>query len=82
MNTLMQSQIFFFISSVGFVFLWVLVAIFLFYLIRATSTFSRIMAKLEKDIDTIGDTTKDFLEDIQDSFIYRLLFKKKKKHSK
>jgi hypothetical protein len=40
------------------------------------------MAKLEKDIDTIGDTTKDFLEDIQDSFIYRLLFKKKKKHSK
>ena len=82
MNTLMQSQIFFFISSVGFVFLWVLAAIFLFYLIRATSTFSRIMNKLEKDIDAIGDTTKDLLEDIKDSSVFRFLFRKKKKHHK
>lgn len=81
MDTLQQSQVFFFISSVGFIFLWILVAIFLFYLIRATNTFSRIMNKVEKDIDNIGDTTKEMLEDVRDSAVFNLLLgKKKRKH--
>ncbi len=82
MTTLMQSQIFFFISSVGFVFLWILMAIFLFYLIRATKTFSKIMERLEKDIDTIGDTTREMLEEVKDSWVFRFLFQKKKKQHK
>jgi large-conductance mechanosensitive channel len=81
MNTLLQSQVFFFISSIGFVLLWILVAIFLFYLIRATNTFSRIMDRVEKDIDNIGDTTKEMLDDIRDSAVFNLLLgKKKRKH--
>ena len=82
MNTIIQSQIFFFISSVGFVVLWILAAIFLFYLIRATNTFSRIMNKLEKNIDKIGDTTKEMVEDMRDSTVLNFLFRKKKKHRK
>jgi len=82
MNTLLQSQVFFFISSVGFVFLWILTAIFLFYLIRATSTFSRIMDKIEKNIDNIGDATKEMLEEVKDSVIFNFLFRKKKKSHK
>lgn len=82
MNTIIQSQIFFFISSVGFVVLWILAAIFLFYLIRATNTFSRIMNKLEKNIDKIGDTTKEMVEDMRDSTVFNFLFRKKKKHRK
>ena len=82
MNSLIQSQIFFFISSVGFVLLWILAAIFLFYLIRATNTFSRIMNKLEKDIDEIGDTTKEMVEDMRDSTIFNFLFGKKRRHRK
>ena len=78
MDAIMQSQIFFFISSVGFIFLWILVAILLFYLIRAASTFDRIISKIEKDIDKIGDTTKEMVEDMKDSMIFRFLFKKKK----
>ena len=82
MNVLVESQIqsqtFFFISSIGFIFLWVLIAIFLIYLIRATSTFSRIMDKIEKDVNKIGDTTKEMVEDMKDSMIYRMLFKKKR----
>ncbi|OGI64914.1 hypothetical protein A3H53_03890 [Candidatus Nomurabacteria bacterium RIFCSPLOWO2_02_FULL_40_10] len=46
MDAILQSEIFFFISSVGFIFLWILVAIFLIYLIRATNTFSRILNRL------------------------------------
>jgi large-conductance mechanosensitive channel len=82
MDTLLQSQVFFFISSVGFVLLWILTAIFLFYLIRATNTFSRILEQVEKDIDNIGDTTKEMLEDVRDSTVFGFLFRKKKKGSK
>ena len=82
MNALLQSQVFFFISSIGFILLSILTAVFLYYLIRATRTFCEIMTGIEKDIDHLGDTTKEMLEDIQDSFIFNLLFHKKKKHRK
>ena len=82
MDALLQSQVFFFISSVGFVTLWILVAIFLVYLIRATSTFSKIMNKVEKDIEKIGDTTKEMVEDMRDSVIFNFLFRKKRKSRK
>lgn len=82
MNTLTQSQIFFFVSSVGFVVLWIFVSILLFYVIRATKTFSRIMSKLEKDIEGISETTVDLLEDMRDSTIFNFLFRKKKRSRK
>ena len=79
MDTLLKADIFFFISSVGFLTLCILTIIFLFYLVRATNTFSRIMNKVEKDIDNIGDTTKEMLEEVRDSVIFNFLFRKKKK---
>ncbi|KKS05223.1 MAG: hypothetical protein UU82_C0016G0002 [Candidatus Nomurabacteria bacterium GW2011_GWC2_41_8] len=82
MDLVLQSQVFFFISSVGFVMLWILTAIFLFYLIRATNTFSRIMDKIEKNIDNVGDTTKELLEDVRDSAVFNFLFRKKRKSRK
>ena len=82
MNNVVNSEIFFFISSVGFVLLWVLTAIFLVYLIRATNTLGRIMEKAEKDIEQVGDTTKEMLEDIRESTIFSFLFKKKRRKSK
>jgi uncharacterized protein YoxC len=82
MNTLLQTQVFFFISSIGFVTLWILVAIFLIYLIRVTKTLSKIVNKVEKDIDKIGDTTKEMVEDMRDSVIFNFLFRKKRKHRK
>jgi len=82
MDAIIQSQVFFFISSIGFVILWILVAVFLVYLIRATDTFSRIMSKMEKDIDEIGDTTKEIVEDMRDSAVFNFVFRKKKKARK
>ena len=82
MSTLMQSQVFFFISSIGFVLLWILLAIFLYYLIKVTKTFSRIMEKAEKDINEIGDITKEMLEDMRQNAIFNFLFPKKKRSSK
>jgi len=82
MNTLLQSQVFFFISSVGFVVLWILAAIFLFYLIRITRTFSRIVDKIEDNINKIGDTTKEMLGDLRDSALFNFFLRKKKKSRK
>ena len=74
-------QIFFLISSLGFIVLGVLVAVLLVYLIRISRTFSRIIDQVEKDIDQIGDTTKEMLEEVRESSLFQFLFKifKKKK---
>ena len=77
-----QSDIFFFVSSVGFVVLWILVAIFLVYLIRIMHTFSRIMKQIEKNIDDIGDTTKGMLSDLRESAVFRFVFGKKRRGRK
>lgn len=77
-----QSDIFFFISSIGFVTLWVLIAIFLVYLIRAMHILSRILNQIEKGINDIGDTTKDMLEDMRESAVFRFIFGKKRKGRK
>jgi uncharacterized protein YoxC len=79
MDTFSQTQVFFFISSLGFILLWIFIAIFLFYLIRVTSSLSRIMEKFEKDINNIGDTTKELLNDMRDNAIFNFLFGKKKR---
>jgi len=82
MDNFAQMQIFFFISSVGFIILGILAAIFLFYLVRAANTFSEIMSKIEKDIEKIGDTTKEMVHDMKDSLFFNFLFRKNKKHHK
>jgi len=82
MDTLQQTQVFFFISSVGFVILGILAVIFLYYAIRAIRAFSDMAEKIEKDVDEIGDTTKDMVDDIRDSAVFKFLFKKKKRSRK
>jgi uncharacterized protein YoxC len=79
MDTIAQSEVFFLISSIGFVVLWILTAVFLVYLIQGMHTLSRIMDKIEKDIEHIGDTTKEMVEDVRASAIFQFLFRKKRK---
>lgn len=82
METAQQSEIFFLISSIGFVILGILFAVFLFYLIRALNTFSRILSLIEKDVNQIGDATKEILEDVRDSSVFRLILGKRRRASK
>lgn len=79
MENLTTADMFFFISSVGFIIIWVLVVIFAFYLISAIKTFSRIVAKIEQNIDSVGDITKELLGEVKESMIFRFLFGKKKR---
>ena len=84
MDAILQSQIFFFISSIGFIVLGLLVVILLFYLIRISQTFSRIIDKAEEDINNIGDTTKEIIEELKESSLFQFLtrFFKSKKNRK
>jgi uncharacterized protein YoxC len=75
----MQSQVFFFISSIGFIILGILSAIILAYIWHALYLFSKILKKMEKDINSMGDITKEMLEDIRDSSVFQFLFKGKKR---
>lgn len=82
MDTLIESQIFFFISSIGFILLGIVSLIILFYILNITRSFDRILKKLEKNIDSIGDSTKEILTEVRDSSIFHFLFKKKRKSKK
>ena len=82
MTSLLQSQIFFFISSVGFIVLGVLVAIILLYILRILNLSINILKKMEKEIDSIGDATKETIETIRESLVFKFLFKGKSKHKK
>lgn len=75
-------DIFFVISSFGFMVVAVLVSILLFHSIRAMRSFSRIIRKAERNIDKIGDTTKELLEEVRDSSVFNLVMGKKKKARK
>ena len=77
MITLMQSQIFFFISSIGFIILWILFGIIMIYILCAIKSLLRILKRAENDIDSIGDTTKELLEEVLNSNVFRFVFKGK-----
>lgn len=82
MNTTEPVQIFFIISSVGFILLWIFSSILIWYIIRAVRTFNAIMERVDKDIETIGDTTQELLDDVRNSTLFRLIFSRRKKIKK
>ncbi len=79
MTSLLQMQIFFFISSIGFIIVAALVIILLVKVISISNTFHKMVKKVEHDIDTLGDTTKEMIEDIRDSVFFNFLFKGRSK---
>lgn len=70
----MHSDIFFFISSIGFVILGILAAILLVYLIRAVRSFVHISEKIEASVETIGDTTMELIEDLRENIFFKMIF--------
>ncbi|MDB5259433.1 MAG: hypothetical protein JWO73_641 [Candidatus Taylorbacteria bacterium] len=69
----MQSQIFFFISSLGFIVLAVLIGVAISYGIKAMRSFTKLIDKIEMNVDSIGDTTQDLIDDVRSSAVFRLL---------
>jgi len=77
METLIHADIFFFISSIGFIVLFAFGVIFLFHLVRIAASLARITKKAEKDIAELGDTAKELVSDLRENALFSWLFGKK-----
>lgn len=82
MNTLIHANIFFYISSLGFIIIFLIFTIISLYILSITIKINRIIKRIKKDIDTVGDTAKEFIFDLQESPFFSLFFRKKKKYNK
>ncbi|HTH93422.1 MAG TPA: hypothetical protein VL576_03015 [Candidatus Paceibacterota bacterium] len=82
MHTLAHADTFFFISSIGFTLVFLLIAICLIYLIKLFKSIHRIVLKIEKDIDNIGDTAKELIMQLWDSAVFSWIFGKRRKRKK
>ena len=76
----MQSEIFFFISSIGFIIIGILGIILLILCIRMVSSFMRILERVELSMDSIGDVTMELIDDMRDSFFFKMFFRSRRKH--
>jgi DNA integrity scanning protein DisA with diadenylate cyclase activity len=74
MNAIPHADIFFLVSTIGFIIIFILLAAVLIYLIRLLNSVARISKKIEKDIDNIGDTAKNFIMQLSDSTIFSWIF--------
>jgi hypothetical protein len=75
------SETFFMISSVGFIVLFIVLAILLYYLIKAVRAFKELTEKIERNIDTVGYASMELIEDLRSSAAFRLLFKPRRRHN-
>ena len=78
MSSIPHADIFFFVSTIGFIIIFALFAIGLIYLISLFKSILRISKIIERDIDTIGDTAKDFINQLWQSTLFSWIFGKKK----
>ncbi len=83
METVMKANVFFFVSTIGFVLLTVLGIFALYYLVRFLRTIDRITKQLEVNIHAASDEARFLIEDIRESMIFRLLFgRSRKRHTR
>jgi biopolymer transport protein ExbB/TolQ len=74
METVMKADIFFFISSIASVVLTVLLAVALFYFIRAGKNLYSISEKLQNHFKESEEFVLDLKERLEDNLIFRLFF--------
>ena len=85
MDHILQSEIFFFITSIFVIILTTILVIAGFYIIKALRNFSDISTTLK---NTVNDTSGELAEmagHVRDSFLFKLIFgdrKKKNVHQK
>lgn len=82
MNTLIHADIFFFVTTIAVIIFTILASIAMYYLIGALKNFKKITKNLEHRIDQAGDQISDeadYLKNrLHDSFIFNLIFAKKR----
>jgi hypothetical protein len=78
MNTLIHADVFFFISSIGFIILFALFVIALVYLIKLIRSLHRAIEMLKAKANSLEEDAEELLEDVRESVIFRLIFGRKR----
>lgn len=82
MNTLIQADIFFFISSIGFGILFILLVVLLIMIVRFFGRLTALVQKIEHHVDDVGDEVKELIVDLRDNALFSFIFGKKKNRKK
>jgi hypothetical protein len=78
MDTLLKADIFFFIASLGVVAVTIAILITSYYIIRVVRKVERLEERLAPKVHATSEGVQEMVEDIKDSSVFRLFFKKKK----
>jgi len=82
MESILKSEIFFFISSISVVLITIIFVIVGFYLIKIMRNFSHISERLKETVDGAYSSLEEVGDNIKESYLYRLFFGKKRKNKK
>jgi hypothetical protein len=78
-QTLIHADIFFFISSIGFVLIALVILVGLGYVVSILRKVNRITEKVETGIEAMEENTQEFISDLRESTVFRMLFGGRKK---
>ncbi len=79
MDTLMQANIFFFITSLAVVVVSFFLVLLLIRLRSLFKSLNNLVDKANNTADFVSDEAKDLISDIKESSVFRFLFPKQKK---
>lgn len=82
MNSILQADIFFFISTIAVVIFSVLLIIVIYYLRETLQNFRDISRTLKNGVNNASEKVGDAFSDVEDSSIYKFIFGKKRKKKK
>ena len=82
MESILKSEIFFFISSVSVVLITIVFVIFGFYLIKTMKNFSQISERLKKTVEGAASSLEEVGDNIKESPLFSFFFGKKRKTKK
>ena len=82
MDTLLKANIFFFVTTIAVIVFLVLGSIMFFYIIGILRNIKKASDKIEEKIDAAGEQVDTLYHSISNSFLFHLLFGKKKKTKK
>ena len=78
METLPHANTFFLISSIGFVIVFILIAIALIYLISVFKRVNGLAKHVEENAESISEDAREFILDIRNSPVLKFLFGRKR----
>ena len=79
MGTLMKADIFFFVTTIAVVLVTIALLVSLYYVVTAVRRLADTLHKIEQNMKDASIEVKEMTEDLRDSFLFNLLFKKRRR---